>query len=102
MVFVSSFFRHITLDIGLGTGASVVTSELDLERNAARPGEDLFLDGEELKLFRVYVRGEDGSVVMLKVTLAAQPHQRCRTARGGTGLLGPLQQNRNVVRMKCA
>ena len=59
--------RHITLDINLGAGTTVVTSELDLERNEDRPGEDLFLDGEELKLFRVYVRGKDDSVIMLKV-----------------------------------
>lgn len=59
--------RHITMDINLGAGTTVITSELDLERNADRPGEDLFLDGEELKLFRVYVRGKDDSVIMLKV-----------------------------------
>ena len=62
--------RHITLDINLGAGTTVVTSELDLERNADRPGEDLFLDGEELKLFRVYVRGKDDSAIMLKVLQA--------------------------------
>lgn len=38
-----------------------------MERNADRPGEDLFLDGEELKLFRVYIRGEDDSTIMLEV-----------------------------------
>lgn len=58
----------MTLDINLGDGASVVTAELDLERNADSPGEDLFLDGEELKLFRVYSRGSNGEVVQLKVT----------------------------------
>lgn len=57
------------MDINLGAGATVITSELDLERNEDRPGEDLFLDGEELKLFRVYVRGKDDSVIMLKVRL---------------------------------
>ena len=46
----------------------MVTAELDLERNADLPGEDLFLHGEELKLFRVYTRGADNSVVQLKVT----------------------------------
>lgn len=45
----------------------MVTAELDLERNADSPGEDLFLDGEELKLFRVYARGADGKVAQLKV-----------------------------------
>lgn len=55
------------MDINLGAGTTVITSELDLERNEDRPGEDLFLDGEELKLFRVYVRGKDDSVIMLKV-----------------------------------
>ncbi|CAM9378656.1 unnamed protein product [Ascophyllum nodosum] len=58
--------RHITLDINLGGEATVVTAELDLERNADLPGEDLFLHGEELKLFRVYTRGADNSVVQLK------------------------------------
>ena len=57
----------MTLDINLGDGATVVTAELDLERNADSPGEDLFLDGEELKLFRVYARGADGKVAQLKV-----------------------------------
>lgn len=46
----------------------MVTSELDLERNADLPGSDLFLDGEELKLFRVYVRGSDGKVAQLEVS----------------------------------
>lgn len=46
----------------------MVTAELDLERNADSPGEDLFLDGEELKLFRVYTRGADGKIAQLKVT----------------------------------
>lgn len=57
----------MTLDINLGSGATVVTAELDLERNPDRPGEGLFLDGEELKLFRVYVRKADNSVEVLKV-----------------------------------
>jgi len=61
--------RHVTLDINLGDGATVVTSELDLERNADLPGSDLFLDGEELKLFRVYVRGGDGKVAQLEVPM---------------------------------
>lgn len=45
----------------------MVTAELDLERNADMPGADLFLDGEELKLFRVYVRNEKGEVVQFQV-----------------------------------
>ena len=45
----------------------MVTAELDIERNANRPGEGLFLNGEELKLFRAYIRKEDKSVVPLKV-----------------------------------
>lgn len=60
--------RHVTLDINLGDGATVVTSELDMERNADSPGSDLFLDGEELKLFRVYVRDDNGEVTQLQVT----------------------------------
>lgn len=55
------------MDINLGDGATVVTAELDLERNADLPGSDLFLDGEELKLFRVYVRSDKGEVVQLQV-----------------------------------
>lgn len=61
--------RHVTLDINLGDGATVVTAELDLERNADSPGSDLFLDGEELKLFRVYTRGDNGELTQLKVTV---------------------------------
>lgn len=60
----------MTLDINLGDGATVVTAELDLERNADSPGEDLFLDGEELKLFRVYARDGKGEVTQLQVTVA--------------------------------
>lgn len=59
----------MTLDINLGDGATVVTAELDLERNADSPGSDLFLDGEELKLFRVYTRGGNGEVAQLKVEI---------------------------------
>lgn len=62
------FPRHVTLEFNLGDGATVVTAELDLERNADLPGSDLFLDGEELKLFRVYTRDSVGKVVQLKVT----------------------------------
>lgn len=58
----------MTLDIDLGDGATVVTAELDMERNADSPGSDLFLDGEELKLFRVYVRDANGEVTQLQVT----------------------------------
>ncbi|CAM9158816.1 unnamed protein product [Ectocarpus sp. 6 AP-2014] len=58
--------RHVTLDINLGDGATVVTSELDMERNADSPGSDLFLDGEELKLFRVYIRDNNGEVTQLQ------------------------------------
>ncbi|CAM9575094.1 unnamed protein product, partial [Ectocarpus fasciculatus] len=58
--------RHVTLDLNLGDGATVVTSELDMERNADSPESDLFLDGEELKLFRVYVRDVNGEVTQLQ------------------------------------
>ncbi|CAN0495631.1 unnamed protein product, partial [Scytosiphon promiscuus] len=61
----------VTLDINLGDGATVVTAELDMERNADSPGADLFLDGEELKLFRVYVRNSNGEVTQLQVTALA-------------------------------
>lgn len=67
------FPRHVTLDINLGDGATVVTAELDLERNADMPGADLFLDGEELKLFKVYVRDAKGKVVQFQVQYASCP-----------------------------
>jgi len=62
------FPRRITLDINLGDATTVVTSDLELERNADLPGSDLFLDGEELKLLRVHVRGgEVKEAVQLQV-----------------------------------
>lgn len=60
--------RHITLDINLGSGASVVSAEMDMERNPELPGEPLFLDGEDLKLFNLYIRLPDDRVRVLKVT----------------------------------
>lgn len=57
------------MDIDLGDAVTVVKSDLDLERNQDLPGSDLFLDGEELKLLRVHVRGgDDKEAVQLQVT----------------------------------
>lgn len=59
--------RRISLDIDLGSSATVVTAELEIERNRELPGEPLFLDGEDLELFRLFVKLSDDRVLELKV-----------------------------------
>ncbi len=49
----------VDLDIGIETGASVVTARLALRRNPALPAQALVLDGEELETLSVTVDGVD-------------------------------------------
>lgn len=61
-------------------------SELDLECNADRPGEALFLDGEDLKLDRAYLRDSAD-------TLTPSGRSRCGTH---AGMAVPVSRGRCV------
>jgi len=49
----------VDLDFDIDAGGTTVSATLALRRNAARPGQPLVLDGEELQTLALSVDGQD-------------------------------------------